>query len=121
MRWISYGIAIGSFWGIVGVFLYTPFEKLKWKSSPFWSKARYVFVVINQFAFNFIGAFFGWYSFYNLIKRSELIGFDGINVFLLVIAILGLSGKLSTIIWELPNSIGGMFSAISRKFIDKTT
>jgi len=113
-QWVYFGIAAGLFWGITAVFLYTPYP-LEWKKPWYrWLNIRNIFIVLNQFFFNFVGAFAGaaCLKLFHVRVQSSL---GSIEIVLLVFSVLGLSGKLSAIIWELPNAVSALIQSLASK------
>ena len=97
-HWEIFAIATGVFWGIVAAILYVP------HSLP---KGMRFLVRLYQFIFNFIGGFAGWYCLdvFNTRLRYQKNGFGWAEVLLLILAIIGISGMLSAIIFRIPNAM----------------
>ncbi len=114
-QWVYFGLSLGVFWGITAVFLYTPYP-LEWKRPRLcWLNIRNIFIVLNQFFFNFVGAFAGAAClklFHVRVTQSHL---GSIEIILLVFSVLGLSGKLAAIIWELPNAVSALIQSLASK------
>jgi len=113
--WVYFGILMGFFWGITAVFLYTPYP-MEWRKPwYYWLNIRNIFIVLNQFFFNFVGAFAGASCLRLLYVRVEQSKLGSMEIVLLVFSILGLSGKLSAIIWELPNAVSALLQSLTSK------
>jgi len=97
-NWILLGIIIGSFWGIFADLFYHP--ELKWKK--FWEIIRSIYALLFQFVFNFIGGFVGCVGIGLFMDRYSS-GYFGVpELVLLAISLVGVSGKLSDIIFQIP-------------------
>jgi hypothetical protein len=113
-QWVFFGIAMGLFWGITAVFLYTPYP-FEWRKPRYcWWNIRNIFLVLNQFFFNFVGAFAGaaCLKLFHVRVQSNL---GSVEIVLLIFSVLGLSGKLSAIIWELPNAVSALIQSLASK------
>lgn len=114
-HWVYFGVLMGFFWGITAVFLYTPYP-FEWKKTWYcWVNIRNIFIILNQFFFNFVGAFAGAACLRLLSIRIEQSFLGSIEIVLLVFSVLGLSGKLSAIIWELPKAVSVLFDSWASK------
>ena len=117
-NWVMLGLLMGSFWGFIAMFLYSPQSDMKWGKPWFaWNNIRNIVVFVNQFSFNFVGAFSGVVCLKLLYIRIQQGAFDGFDLALLIFSILGLSGKLSAIIWELPYSVSGLIQSLASRLI----
>lgn len=122
--WGWWAFATGLFWGVVAVFLYArpPYRLLCDKhKEEYWCSCwggawRTVFIALYQFFFNFVGGFAGWLFLHLAYARySAPCTFDGIELLLLLLAVLGISGKLSAVIWELPNAVKHLLESLAKK------
>jgi hypothetical protein len=125
-NWGWWGLGTGIFWGTVAVFLYArpPYKYLcfkhreeRWCSC--WGGAlQTVFIAIYQFFFNFVGGFAGWLLLHLAYERYFCpCSVDGTTIILLLLALLGISGKLSAVIWELPNAVKNLLESLAKKVI----
>jgi hypothetical protein len=101
--WVLFGTITGLFWGIFALFWYTPYPKLKGEKP--WVIARSIYTVLFQFAFNFIGGFAGWFCIKIFLNRLSWGNFNFPELILLCIALLAISGRLSVIMYKLPEAI----------------
>lgn len=98
VNWILLGILIGCFWGIFADLFYHP--ELKWKK--FWDIVRSIYALLFQFVFNFIGGLAGLVSIRLFLDRYLQGHFGAPELVLLGIGLVGVSGKLSDIIYIIP-------------------
>lgn len=101
-NWILYGVITGSFWGIFAVFFYVPYP-LKWIKCS--DTIRSIFIVLFQFLFNFLGGFVGWFCMRLFLFRYSQGHFNFPDLILFCISVLGISGKLSDILFKLPGAL----------------
>lgn len=113
-NWLLLATLLGSFWGVFALFFYTPWTTMKWRKFQI---VRSVYIILFQFFFNFIGGFLGCFGFAIFLGRYSQ-GHLGISeLLLLCAALLGVSGKLSEIIYRLPENVAeGIKGYLSRKF-----
>ena len=125
-NWGWWGLATGLFWGTVAVFLYArpPYRLLCYKHMnerwcSCWGGApQTVFIALYQFFFNFVGGFAGWILLHLAYERYfPNSAVDGTMIVLLLLALLGISGKLSAIIWELPNAVKNLLESLAKKVV----
>jgi hypothetical protein len=110
-NWILPAVITGLFWGLIALSLYTPWAKIKGHTK--------LSVSVQQFVLNFFCGFSGWYSLqqYYLMK-SESIPSPGLQIFLLLIALFGISGRLAGILWNIQVIITKIVIAILEKYSD---
>lgn len=111
--WFLLGTIVGSFWGVFALFFYTPWPTMKWHK---FQMVRSIYIILFQFFFNFIGGFIGCYGIALFLGRysQEHLGIP--ELLLLCIALLGVSGKLSEIVYRSPESLAKAIQAyFSRK------
>jgi hypothetical protein len=101
------GTAVGAFWGIFALFFYTPYPTMKWGKLREWAGS--IYILLFQFVFNFIGGFAGCIGLGLFLDRytQNRLGFP--ELILLCISLLGVSGRLSVIIYRLPDTIDAAF------------
>jgi ABC-type Fe3+-siderophore transport system permease subunit len=99
INWYLLGTAVGSFWGVFAAFFYAP-HPLPWRG--FWNVVRSVLVLLFQFFFQFIGGFAGCIGLGIFIDRYKQGHFGWIELVLVCISLVAVSGKLSDIIYRLP-------------------
>lgn len=105
VNWVLVGSIIGIFWGLFAVLFYRP--KADWKSFP--GVVRSVVIIIFQFFFQFIGGFAGAMGLGLFLDRYSQ-GHLGIpELVLLAISLVGVSGKLSDVIYRIPGYMGVAF------------
>ena len=102
-NWVLLGAITGVFWGIYALFFYMPEYKERAKNA--WESARRVFTGIFQFIYNFICGFAGWFCLKIFLKRLSWGYFGFSELILLCIALLGISGRLSPIMFHLPGAL----------------
>lgn len=94
-NWIVFAIITGFFWGLLAVLLWG--KGFKW-CCP--CRPQNVLVDVYQFMFNFIGGASGWVCLKLVYNRQP--NFEWVDLALLVLGVLGISGALSAIIYKLP-------------------
>lgn len=99
VNWILVGIIVGSFWGILADFFYTR-AQLGWKTRM--QVAQSILVLLFQFFFNFIGGFAGCVGIGLFLDRYSQGHFGAYELVLIGISLLGVSGKLSELIYKIP-------------------
>jgi hypothetical protein len=105
INWILVGLIIGVFWGIFAVVFYR--DEGIWK--PFRKAVRSAYIIVFQFIFQFIGGFAGAVGLGLFVDRYSQ-GYLGIpEVILLAISLVGVSGKLSDVIYRLPGYMSVAF------------
>lgn len=104
-HWQCAAIATGALWGVIAIMLYGRGFK--------WTSAKDFFVDLQQFLFNAVGGVAGWVCLRLLYDRRGT-AFGWPEIALLLIGLLGVSGKLSAVIWELPNALKEKLSGVVR-------
>lgn len=105
INWVLAGFFIGAFWGLFAVLFYRP--KAVWKSFP--DVVRSVVIIIFQLFFQFIGGFAGAIGIGLFLDRYSQ-GHLGIPELILVgVSLVGVSGKLSDVIYRLPGYMNVAF------------
>ena len=69
--------------------------------------------ILAHFGLGFVGGVSGWICLHLAYTRGKS-QFGKIELILLVLGILGISGKLGTILWELPNAAKEKFYSTIR-------
>jgi hypothetical protein len=111
VNWILLGTIIGSFWGILAVLFNAP--PLRWKKLI--NVVRSFFIILFQFFFNFIGGFAGCVGIGLFLDRYSHGNFGVPELILLGIALVGVSGKLSDIIYKIPGFMNEMVKSKAPK------
>jgi len=107
VNWVALGIIFGTFYGLLSELFNLP--QLAWKTLR--DIARSIFTIIFQFVFQFIGGFAGAIGVGLFLNRYSH-GYFGVpELILLAISLIGISGKLSDIIYWLP----GFMSEFAKK------
>lgn len=129
VNWPLVGIFIGGFWGAFAFFVYTP-HPLPWKKKKnyptpptFWRIALDVgwsiVVPLFQFFFNFIGGFAGCIAFGLFFERYSHSHLGVPEFILIVFGLLGVSGKLSEIIYQIPGYIKKLMDTLAAIALEK--
>jgi hypothetical protein len=105
INWVVVGSIIGVFWGLFGVLFYRP--KAVWKSFP--GVVRSVMIIIFQFFFQFIGGFAGAMGLGLFLDRFSQNHLGIPELLLLAISLVGVSGKLSDVIYRIPGYMSVAF------------
>jgi hypothetical protein len=116
-NWETWGIATGAFWGIFAFFIYVPWPlpRWSWNVPKFVIVGRWFIVPFGQILFNFIGGFAGWYLLSMFYERYSRCHFGWPELVLLFLSLVGISGKLSELIWKIPD----VFTDIVARLIKK--
>lgn len=109
--WYWFGIGTGAFWGIVAWSLYTPWNVLN-EGPCHWKLT----IPLQQFVFNFLCGFAGWYCLYIFEIRQLSNSWPGIAI--LIISIAGISGRLSHVMWVAAETVQMFIEKKMRKYLD---
>jgi hypothetical protein len=108
---VGFAMAVGTFWGVFATLFYVD-HPLLWKGP--WNAFRSAYILVFQFFFQFIGGFAGCMGlglFYDRYSHGHL---GWLELVILGASLVGVSGKLSDMIYKLP----GMMDPKFKEFIE---
>ena len=126
--WLWFAFVLSIFWGTRSCILYATDEVVNLKDE---GKKKYFlrskhpklanfFMGAYQFIFHFMGSFAGWCCFYVLLIRIQrnidtFSGFNSGDILLFFLAVLGLVGHLSMVIYGIGNSFENLINTLTKK------
>jgi hypothetical protein len=97
-NWVAWGIGVGTFWGLLSDVINRP--PGEWRTPRKFVRSFFIFVF--QFVFQFMGGFAGVIGIGLFFDRYANGYFGALELILLGVSLVGISGKLSDIIYRLP-------------------
>jgi hypothetical protein len=116
-NWETWGIVTGAFWGIFAFFIYVPWPlpRCSCNFPKFITVGRWLIIPMGQFIFNFIGGFAGWYLLSIFHDRYSSYHLGWLELALLFLSLVGISGKLADLIWKIPDVFGDLIARLIKR------
>jgi hypothetical protein len=111
VNWVLLAAIAGTFWGLFAVVFYRP--PAAWKTAR--DVLQSILIIAFQFVFQFIGGFAGVMGLGLFLDRYSQGHFGIPELILLAISLVGVSGKLSDVIYRIPGFMNEFMGQRARK------
>lgn len=118
INWPAWGVALGTFWGLLSVVLNRP--PGSWKTLRNFIRSFFIFAF--QFVFQFVGGFAGVVGIGLFLDRYSNGHLGAPELIILGVSLVAVSGKLSDIIYRLPgfmSDLANYLSAVTEKKLER--